>query len=281
MKSKKIQNTVGIAAIVLLAALVGVVFFGNKEPEKEEQTNKSAGSITFEENELVYDGTGMLELMDGVVAKDSNGNDVAHKVEAIITGDGTLNRKLIRYSFTDTDRKTVTAKRTLVMKNYEGPSLSVESGFFVNAEELKDLINVLKDKELLNADDGYGRDITSSVKCLREKKENGQYSIKFSIVNAYEDSEEVSVVAYIDGDVPDPEIRLSTKEVTLRRTEYFDAKKYIVYSSDGYSENVTEKIQIDSSVDVTQAGDYRVVYRLYSADKTAVTTTVLRVRVDL
>ena len=51
MKSKKIQNTVGIAAIVLLAALVGVVFFGNKEPEKEEQTNKSAGSITFEENE--------------------------------------------------------------------------------------------------------------------------------------------------------------------------------------------------------------------------------------
>lgn len=281
MKRKIIQNTVGISALVLLALLAGFIFLKGEQPETETKQNESSGSISFEEEELIFDGSGSLDLMKGVRAEDSDGSDATEKVEAIITGDGTLHRKTVRYTFVDLTGRTVTEKRTLVMKNYEGPSLHVKSSLTLEAKDLKDLINVLKNEGFLKAEDGYGRDITSSVRVSREKKADRQYEMKFSVVNSYEDSEEMTVVAYIDGDVPDPEIRLSETEVTIGQTEYFDAKKYIVYSSDGFSENVTDKIQIDSSVDTSASGDYRVIYRLYSADKTAVTTKVLKVKVEL
>lgn len=281
MKRKIIQNTAGIIAVVLLVLLIGFVFLKGEEAEPEKTTTSSSGSIIFENEELVFDGTGSLDLMKGVKAEDSDGKDVTDKVEAIITGDGTLYRKTVRYSFVDLTGRTVTEKRTLVMKNYEGPSLNVKNNLTLEAQELNDMINTLKERGFISADDGYGRDVTSSVKVLREKKADRQYEMKFSVVNAYQDSDEITVNAYIEGDVHDPEIRLSETSVTIRNTEYFDAKRYIVYSSDGFNENVSEKIQIDSSVDPQVSGDYRVVYRLYSADKTAVTTKVLKVKVEL
>lgn len=281
MKRKIIQNAVGISALVLLALLAGFIFLKGKQPENETKPHQASGSIAFEEEELIFDGSGSLDLMKGVKAADSDGKDATEKVDAIITGDGTLNRKTVRYTFIDLTGRTVTEKRTLVMKNYKGPSLYVKNNLTLEAKDLKDLINVLESKGFISAEDGYGRDILSSVRVLREKKADRQYEMRFSLVNAYQDSEEITVNAYIEGDVPDPEIRLSETDVTVRRTEYFDAKKYIVYSSDGFSENVSDKIQIDSSVDTAAAGDYRVTYRLYSADKTAVTTKVLKVKVEV
>ncbi len=281
MKRKIIQNTVGIVAVALLVLLIGFVFLKGEETEPEKTTTSSSGIIFFENEELVFDGTGSLDLMKDVKAEDSDGTDVTDKVEAIITGDGTLYRKTVRYSFIDLTGRMVTEKRTLVMKNYEGPSLNVKNNLTLEAQELNNMINTLKERGFISADDGYGRDVTSSVKVLREKKADRQYEMKFSVVNAYQDSDEITVNAYIEGDVHDPEIRLSETSVTIRNTEYFDAKRYIVYSSDGFNENVSEKIQIDSSVDTQVPGDYRVVYRLYSADKTAVTTKVLKVKVEL
>ena len=281
MKRKIIQNTVGVSALVLLVLLIGFVFLKDGKPESEPKTVKTSGSIVFEDEELVFDGSGNPDLMKGVRAIDSDGKDVTEKVEAVITGDGTLYRKTVRYTFLDGTGRTVTEKRTLVMKNYDGPSLSVKNNLTLEAQDLKDLINILESKGFIRAEDGYGRDITSSVRALREKKAGGYYDIKFSVVNSYQDSEEITVSAYIKGDVSDPEISLSETDVTIRRAEYFDANEYIVYSSDGFTENVSDKIQIDSSVDTATAGDYRVVYRLYSADKTAVTTKVLKVKVEV
>ncbi len=278
---RKLQNTIGVIAVVLLVALTGVVFLKGEEPEPEINTTSTSGSIIFEKEELVFDGSETLDLMQGVKAKDSNGSDATEKLEAFITGDSLLDRKTVRYTFVDSTGRTVTDKRTLVMKNYDGPSLYVKESLTLDAQDLKDLITVLENKGWLAADDGYGKNITSSVKCLREKKAENQYEMKLSVVNDYQDSDEITVNVRIEGDVPDPEITLSATEVTVGKTEYFDAKKYIVYSSDGYSENVTDKIEIDSSVNTSQSGDYRVTYRLYSADKTAVTTKVLKVKVEL
>ena len=281
MKRTKIQNAVGVSAILLLALLIGFVFLQGEKTEKKPEADKTSGKIIFESDELVFDGSGALDLMKGVTALDSDGKNATEKVDAIITGDGTLGRKIVRYTFVDLTGRLITEKRTLVMKNYNGPSLSVKDNLSLEAQDLKDLINVLAGRGLITAEDGYGRDITASVKVLREKKSEKLYVMKFSIINSYQDSREVTVNACIEGTVSDPEIRLSDDKITIRKTDYFDARKYIVYSSDGFAENVTEKIEIDSSVNTSQPGDYRVVYRLYSADKTAVTTKVLKVKVEI
>ncbi len=280
MKRKTIQNTVGISALVLLILLAGFIFLKGEQSVAETEQNKSSGSISFDE-ELVFDGSGKLNLMEGVTAEDSGGNDATDKVKAIITGDGTLNRKTVRYTLTDDTGSTVTKTRNLVMKNYDGPSLYVKEKFVINSQKMKNLINVLADEGYLRAEDGYGRDITSSVRAIREKKADGQYEMTFTVINSYQDSAEVTANVFIEGEISDPEIRLSENKITVRKDEQFDARRYIVYSSDGNSESVSGKIQIDSSVNTSVPGDYRVIYRLYSADKTAIATKVLKVKVEI
>ncbi len=280
MKRKALQNAIGISAVAVLVILFAVVFFAEKkDTSPKTQPQEASGTITFDKDEIVYDGTGSLDLMEGVVAKDSSGNNVNDKVDVMLTGDSTLNRKTVRYTFLDKSGASVSAKRTLVMKNYNGPSLNVEADLVLKADDLGDLINVLKNKGSLSAEDGYGRDITSQVKCVREKKANGEYTMEFTVVNGYEDSKSATATAFIEGDVPDPEIKLSEKEVTLRKTEFFDPLRYVVFASDTVSHNATGEIQVTSSVQPSVPGKYKVVYRLYSADKTAITTEVLKVSI--
>lgn len=281
MKRKRIQNVVGIAAVVLLLILVVIVFLESRKPETEKETKKVTATIEFDSEELVFDGSGKLNLLEGVVATDSDGKTATDRVEAFITSDGTTSRKTIRYTLSDTSGRIISKKRTLVMKNYEGPSLFVKDMLTLSSDDLKNLINILKDSGYLKAEDGYGRDITSSVRCIREKKDNGLYTMEFSVVNVYEDFKKVSVTASIEGNVTDPEIMLSETEIQLKKNSYFDALKYVAFSTDGASDYVSDKIEIDSSVDTSKPGDYRVVYRLYSADKTAVTTKVLKVTVEI
>lgn len=280
MRKRTLQNVVGFSAIILLAALFAVVFFMEKnDTEEVVVTQEKLGTITFESSELVYDGMGKLDLMSGVSAKNADGEDVTDKIEAVITGDGTLNRKIVRYTLLDEKGNTVTEKRTLVMKNYKGPTLRIDDELVLKASDMKDLINVLKKSGKLSSEDGYGRDISSAVKCLREKKPNGEYEMEFSVVNSYDDSQTVTVMAKINGEVADPEIKLSEKEVKVRKGETFSPLSYVAMASDTVSDDAVRKIQVSSSVNTAEPGKYKVVYTLYSADKTAKTTATLKVSV--
>ena len=278
MRKRTIQNIVGVLAIVILAAFFAVVFITEKNNTEEfVDTREKLGSIIFESEELVFDGTGKLDLMSGVSAKNADGEDITDKIEAVITGDGTLNRKIVRYTFCDEKGNAVTEKRTLVMKNYKGPTLETDDNLVLKSSDLKDLINVLKKNGKLSSEDGYGRDISSSVKCMREKLPNGEYEMEFSVVNAYNDSQTATVTARISGEVADPEIRLAEKEVEIKKGETFSPLSYVVRASDTVSDDALRKIQISSSVNTDEAGKYKVVYTLYSADKTARTTETLKV----
>ena len=171
----------GITALVLLAVLfvqavrmdragysqTGGNSFAGGNPLPGGSSTVSVGTsdpadgqagLLFDSQELVYDGSGSLDLLAGVTAADTDGSDITDQVNAVLTGRGSGNRKVIRYSVFTSGGKELTGQRTLVLKNYRGPQLTVSGTLSLQAEDLMDLASVLRDRGELSADDGYGRD---------------------------------------------------------------------------------------------------------------------------
>ena len=282
-KNQKFFNILGV---VLVVVCIGAFFltkyhseiFNSKYTSQTEKI-EDAGSFELESDELVYNGQGELDLMQGVKAYNGEGRDVTDKVSAVVTAEGTMGRKIVRYSFEDASGKSVTKKRTLVLQNYEGPSLEVSKDIKINAKNLKDVITVLKDNGQLKASDGYNKDITSSVTCFREKLYTSTYEMTFSVTNRFGDSVSKSVDVFITGDVKDPEIKLSQDSVKLRKGTDFKPESLIAYAFDGNSEGI-KNLEVDSKVDFDRAGTYSVVYKMYNSNRTAVATKKLTVIVE-
>ena len=282
-KNQKFFNILGVVLVVIC---IGAFFltkyhseiFNNKYTSQTEKS-EAAGSFELESDEIVYNGQGELDLMHGVKAYNGEGKDVTDKVSAVVTAEGTMGRKIVRYSFEDSSGKTVTKKRTLVLKNYRGPSLDVSNSIKINAKDLKDIINILHKSGELKADDGYSKDITSSVTCIREKLYTNTYKMTFNVTNAYGDSVSKSVDVFITGDVKDPEIKLAQDSIKLRKGTEFKPESLISYAFDGNGESI-KSVEIDAKLDTSTAGTYSVIYTIYNSNRTASATKKLTVIVE-
>lgn len=278
MKNKTlIKNLAGICAVALIVVMFLFIQKNGNNTNNIESTvpNTSVGTLTFETEEIVFDGSGKLDLLEGVYADDGNGNDVTSEVSTVITSAGTQTRKIVRYTFNDANGRIISKTRTLVMKNYEGPSIFVKDELELTAEELDDIVNVLFDRDELWAKDGYGKDITGSVTCVREHIADEKYTVTFTVANDYLDSVKTVVSANISGAVKDPVIKLYHETVTLEKGDEFAPLQMVASVSNGSASN----IKIDSNVDEFVPGNYRVIYTLYSPDGTARTTETLHVNV--
>lgn len=270
-------NVLGVIASVLLAAFFVFVYVLPHDygPVIEEQASSEAqGDISFMSDEIVFDGTGVLDLMTGVFVDDGNGNDITSKATAVITAEGTTNRKIVSYSCIDAYGNTLTARRTLVMENYVGPSIELRQSLTLDAERLGNLITYLQSENLLVAYDGYGKNITQKVSCQREKLSDGNYKFTFRVANDYGDEKAVSVNATIIGNANDPDFELYSDAVSISKDSVFEPIKYVV----SQTANVG-RIIANESVDTTVPGEYKVTYTAYSTDNTAKTTKVMIVTV--
>lgn len=281
MKNRKVvRNVIGLAALVLLAGLVILAYTVQKpKTAAHNDPDSTHGTITFQ-NDLTYDGAGTLDLLAGVLADDGMGKNVTDQVDAVITSEGTMGRKTVRYTFIDAGGNTVTAKRSLIMNRYHGPVLEVGDGISLSAEDLKDTVNVLKAQKKLWAENGYGKDITAAVRCLRVHLNGTAYEMTFTVTNEFSDTVSVTKTVHITGDIPDPKITLTQSSVTVPEGSMFDPEAWIESADDGSGPVPTEAVEIRSAVDTSCPGAYTVTYRLYSADNSAYVETVLKVNVQ-
>lgn len=282
-KNKKLFNILGIVAVILCIFAFFITkyhseIFSGKYEFKDDKS-KEIGFFELESDEIVYSGQEKLDLMQGVKAYDGKGRDITDNVSAVITAEGTLNRKVVRYSFDDTSGKSVTKKRTLILKDYQGPSLEVGSSIKINAKDLKNIIGVLKKSGELKAYNGYKKDITQSVACLREKLYSNIYRMTFSVTNEFGDSVSKSVDVFITGEVKDPKIELLQDTVKIKKGTRFNPNDLILSSFDGDKES-QKNLEIDVNVDNQRAGTYSVIYTMYNPNRTAMTTKKLTVIVE-
>ena len=275
-KIRIILNLIGASALIAIIILFVCVsrHFSVKNIHNISQPHYNRGSISFDSDEIIYDGTSPLDLMAGVMVDDGNGNDITDEANAIITSGGTLNRKIVRYSCFDAGGHTLTATRTLVMKDYTGPSLEISDSLDLDAENLDDLISHLYKNSLLSSYDGFGKNISSRVTCQRECVSTGTYKMTFRVINDYQDEKTVVVNARISGKVEDPFISLYSNSVSVPFGEKFEPMNFVVSQSP-----CVGKIDIDSSVNTMVPGNYRVIYTAYSTDMTAKSTKTMQVTV--
>lgn len=264
-------------------ALIAVVWLAFQPPRWQEDFSDTSeipsAVLEVDSSELVYTGSGVLDLLEGVHATDGNGDDLTDQVNGVITSSGTLTRKILRYSVYGENGEVVTAQRTLVLQNYTGPSLAVSQPLQLDSSQLPRLIDYLKEEGLLTALDGYGREITDQVTCVREFLGGQEYSLTFQVINQFQDSAEQTVTATISGQMSNPTIRLRTEEIQIPLGSEFSPWDYIQTADNGSGSVSTDQIQIQGSVNTTQAGVYSVTYRLYSTDGTARASATLRVTV--
>ena len=280
MRQRWIYKAAGITAVFLFAGiLAAAVFQDSKNRISVKEETDALAVLEFESEELVYSGNGKLDLMDGVRAESSLGEDLTSQVSAVLTGEGTENKKTVRYTVFDSQGKEVSQTRTLLLKDYQGPQIQAEDSLELTAEDLENLIETLEKRGEIKGEDGFGMDITDQITWKREKLSTGRYLLTFTLSNDYLDTVQKEAEAYIEGEPQDIQITLAEDSVTIPLGAEFSPWDYVLAAQDPSFGSIADRIQISSSVDVSVPGNYYVVYTAESVDQTQTAEAVLRVTV--
>ena len=165
-------------------------------PDNAEE-GKGDASINVEHTEVVFNGKGIFDPMDGVSATDIDGTDITDKVAVSYVSGEVVNKKKVRYVVFDSACESLEAECSLVLDGYKGPSLKVGEVRKVSFDDLETLPQILIKEEILSGTDGFGSDISSSISYGYELDETtGQAKLTFSLTNSFQDfvSKKIDVI---------------------------------------------------------------------------------------
>ncbi len=277
-KNDKTSAVIGAAAAVLLAAVLVISLWIGRRQQTETPGEEQGGTVRLEfENEaLHYDGTGALNLMEGVRAVDADGSDVTDQVTAVVSAGDNMTKKRIRYSVFSDDGEETVGYRQLILENYTGPSIETADALSLEAEELSDPAVHLSESGQMTVQDGFGKDAADQVTWIREKTAPGTYDITFTYVNQFSDTAERTVPVSVNGETEDLTITLLTNEAVIPLGTEFDPEDYLEISDPTGS---ASSVQVTGEVDTEREGRYSVYYTVISSDRTQRAGVLLKVEV--
>ena len=269
---------IGAAAAVLLAAVLVISLWIGRRQQTETPGEEQGGTVRLEfENEaLHYDGTGALNLMEGVHAVDADGGDVTDLVTAVVSAGDNITEKRIRYSVFSGDGEETVGYRQLILENYMGPTIETADTLSLEAEELADPAVHLSESGQMTVQDGFGKDAADQVTWIREKTAPGTYDITFTYVNQFSDTAERTVPVSLNGETEDLTITLLTDEAEIPLGTEFDPEDYLEISDPTGS---ASSVQVTGEVDTEREGRYSVYYTVISSDRTQRAGVLLKVEV--
>ena len=269
---------IGAAAAVLLAAVLVISSWIGRRQQTETPGEEQGGTVRLEfENEaLHYDGTGALNLMEGVRAVDADGSDVTDQVTAVVSAGDNMTKKRIRYSVFSDDGEETVGYRQLILENYAGPGIETADTLSLDAEELSDPAVHLSESGQMTVQDGFGKDAADQVTWIREKTAPGTYDITFTYVNQFSDTAERTVPVSVNGETEDLTITLLTDEAEIPLGTEFDPEDYLEISDPTGS---ASSVQVTGEVDTEREGRYSVYYTVISSDRTQRAGVLLKVEV--
>lgn len=277
-KNDKTSAVIGAAAAVLLAAVLVISLWIGRRQQTETPGEEQGGTVRLEfENEaLHYDGTGALNLMEGVRAVDADGSDVTDQVTAVVSAGDDIAEKRVRYSVFSGDGEETVGYRQLILENYTGPSIETADALSLEAEELADPAVHLSESGQMTVQDGFGKDAADQVTWIREKTAPGTYDITFTYVNQFSDTAERTVPVLVNGETEDLTITLLTDEAEIPLGTEFDPEDYLEISDPTGS---ASSVQVTGEVDTEREGRYSVYYTVISSDRTQRAGVLLKVEV--
>lgn len=277
-KNDKTSAVIGAAAAVLLAAVLVISLWIGRRQQTETPGEEQGGTVRLEfENEaLHYDGTGALNLMEGVRAVDADGSDVTDQVTAVVSAGDNMTKKRIRYSVFSDDGEETVGYRQLILENYAGPGIETADTLSLDAEELSDPAVHLSESGQMTVQDGFGKDAVDQVTWIREKTAPGTYDITFTYVNQFGDTAEQTAPVTVNGETEDLTLTLLTNEAVIPLGTEFDPEDYLEISDPTGSAG---SVQVTGEVDTEREGRYSVYYTVISSDRTQRAGALLKVEV--
>lgn len=274
-------HALGVLAAILLGVLL--MYAVQQRPEQvntalTQKTHKC--QIQWSPEILVYDGTSELDLMQGVLVTGEDGNDRTSDARAVLQNTEQLNQKMIYYSLNGYSEKLTDQGRMLLLENYTGPTIQVDSEVQLTVTQLGNLPGVLAERKQLEADNGYGKEITGQVSWYREKTAEGEYSIFFTVSNEFGDVATAQCRAYIDGVKDDIVLTLRQEQVSISQNEPFVPLDWVLEAEDANGENLIDGVEVEGTVNSSVPGNYTITYRLTSLDGRQCATRNLSVKVN-
>ena len=276
-ENSKISAVIGAAAAVLLAAVLIIsLWLGRQQTKTLGEEPGGTVRLEFEDGTIRYDGTGTLDLMEGVRAVDADGADVTDRVTAAVSGGDDMAEKRIRYSVFSDDGEETVGYRQLILENYMGPTIETADTLSLEAEELADPAVHLSESGQMTVQDGFGKDAADQVTWIREKTAPGTYDITFTYVNQFGDTAEQTAPVTVNGETEDLTLTLLTNEAVIPLGTEFDPEDYLEISDPTGSAGT---VQVTGEVDTEREGRYSVYYTVISSDRTQRAGVLLKVEV--
>ena len=274
-------HALGVLAAILLGVLLMYAVQQRPEQVNSALTKKTQKcQIQWSPEILVYDGTSELDIMQGVLVTDEDGNDRTSDARAVLQNTEQLNQKMIYYSLNGYSEKLTDQGRMLLLENYTGPTIQVDSEVQLTVTQLGNLPGVLAERKQLEADNGYGKEITGQVSWYREKTAEGEYSIFFTVSNEFGDVATAQCRAYIDGVKDDIELTLRQEQISISQNEPFVPLDWVLEAEDANGENLIDGVEVEGTVNSSVPGNYTITYRLTSLDGRQCATRNLSVKVN-
>lgn len=274
-------HALGVLAAILLGVLLMYAVQQRPEQVNSALTQKTQKcQIQWSPEILVYDGTSELDIMQGVLVTDENGNDRTSDARAVLQNTEQLNQKMIYYSLNGYSEKLTDQGRMLLLENYTGPTIQVDSEVQLTVTQLGNLPGVLAERKQLEADNGYGKEITGQVSWYREKTAAGEYSIFFTVSNEFGDVATAQCRAYIDGVKDDIVLTLRQEQISISQNEPFVPLDWVLEAEDANGENLIDGVEVEGTVNSSVPGNYTITYRLTSLDGRQCATRNLSVKVN-
>lgn len=274
-------HALGVLAAILLGVLLMYAVQQRPEQVNSALTQKTQKcQIQWSPEILVYDGTSELDIMQGVLVTDEDGNDRTSDARAVLQNTEQLNQKMIYYSLNGYSEKLTDQGRMLLLENYTGPTIQVDSEVQLTVTQLGNLPGVLAERKQLEADNGYGKEITGQVSWYREKTAEGEYSIFFTVSNEFGDVATAQCRAYIDGVKDDIVLTLRQEQVSISQNEPFVPLDWVLEAEDANGGNLIDGVEVEGTVNSSVPGNYTITYRLTSLDGRQCATRNLSVKVN-
>lgn len=271
----------GVLAAILLGVLLMYAVQQRPEQVNSALTKKTQKcQIQWSPEILVYDGTSELDIMQGVLVTDEDGNDRTSDARAVLQNTEQLNQKMIYYSLNGYSEKLTDQGRMLLLENYTGPTIQVDSEVQLTVTQLGNLPGVLAERKQLEADNGYGKEITGQVSWYREKTAEGEYSIFFTVSNEFGDVATAQCRAYIDGVKDDIVLTLRQEQISISQNEPFVPLDWVLEAEDANGENLIDGVEVEGTVNSSVPGNYTITYRLTSLNGRQCATRNLSVKVN-
>lgn len=255
----------GICLILLLLLFV----FGEQTFQEdaqiiseEQETDSVRDSFIFNPPELVYDGNGELDLLEGVSLEQYSLEELKKNTYVRIYAGENLSNKTIEYTV-DTEEGRIRSKRALHLINYEGPTIALPDELpTVTMSTVEQMAELIKSEGDYKADDGFGNDARDYVQIDAEKSYVNSAEIQYTFIleNAFGDRTVAKADALIS-DVP-ATIVLTASEVNIRVGDIFYPEVYIAEAIDSNGQSIVDEVMYNNDVVIEEPGEYAVEYEL-------------------